>query len=150
MQKAYESNSAMVWQKSFDEQGYHDATVPVARQPVPFRILADDFKHFTEWDTSFVWSNFPSATDVLSIHGLADNTVPPADALIYAKALSTRMPGTHSLHMIEGADHNFIGHHEEVVGSVLQWWEHRQQQRLKSGIWLPNFCAPGSTAGTQP
>lgn len=72
-----ESNSAHVWQKSFDEQGYHDATVPVARQPVTFRIHADDFKNFAEWDTSFVWSQFPSAADVLSIHGLADNIVPP-------------------------------------------------------------------------
>ena len=72
-----ESKSAHVWQKSFDEQGYHDATVPVARQPVTFRIHADDFKTFAEWDTSFVWSQFPSAADVLSIHGLADNIVPP-------------------------------------------------------------------------
>jgi LPS O-antigen subunit length determinant protein (WzzB/FepE family) len=72
-----ESNSARVWQKSFDEQGYHDATVPVARQPVTFRIRADDFNKFAEWDPSFVWSEFPAAADVLSIHGLADNTVPP-------------------------------------------------------------------------
>jgi alpha/beta superfamily hydrolase len=62
-----------------------------------------------------------------------------ADALIYAKALSTRTPGTHSLHLIEGADHNFMGHHEEIIGSVVDWWELRQRQGLQSGIWLPNF-----------
>lgn len=61
------------------------------------------------------------------------------DALIYAKALSARTPGTHSLHMIESADHNFIGHHEEIIGSVVDWWELKQRQGLQSGIWLPNF-----------
>ncbi|KAK2465306.1 hypothetical protein APHAL10511_002660 [Amanita phalloides] len=139
MHKVYESNSAKAWQKGFDEQGYHDATVSVARRPVTFRIYADDLRQYASWDASFVWSQFPPTTDVLSIHGLCDNTVPTADALIYAKALGARTQGTHSLHLIEGADHNFIGYHEALIDSILDWWDLREQQGLKSGIWLPNF-----------
>jgi hypothetical protein len=62
--------------------------------------------------------------DVLSIHGIQDQTVPVwvsgriflkatelthsrYDALIYARALADRSPGTHNLHLVEGADHNF-------------------------------------------
>lgn len=31
------------------------------------------------------------------------------DSIIYARALGGRPAGTHSLHLIEGADHNFVG-----------------------------------------
>ena len=31
------------------------------------------------------------------------------DALIYARALTDRSPGTHNLHLVEDADHNFTG-----------------------------------------
>ncbi|KAF8631027.1 hypothetical protein AX15_002638 [Amanita polypyramis BW_CC] len=144
MQRVYESDSTKIWQKSFDEQGYHDMTAPVARQPVNFRIHADDFHKFANWDTSFIWSQFPSATDALIIHGLSDDRVPPTDALIYAKALSDRVPGTHSLHLVEGADHNYTGLHDELVSSILEWWELRQRHELKGGIWLP-----GAQQGTK-
>ena len=31
------------------------------------------------------------------------------DAVIYARALANRSPGTHNLHLVEEADHNFTG-----------------------------------------
>ena len=31
------------------------------------------------------------------------------DAIIYARAFGSRAPGTHALHLIEDADHNFTG-----------------------------------------
>ena len=59
------------------------------------------------------------------------------DALIYAKALSHRSSGTHALHLMEGADHIFVGHRDELLGSILEWWELKQRNNLSSGIWLP-------------
>lgn len=58
------------------------------------------------------------------------------DALIYARALSDRSPGIHSLHLTENADHNFTKRQDEVVNVVLEWWEARQRGTVKTGIWL--------------
>ncbi|PFH54047.1 hypothetical protein AMATHDRAFT_73061 [Amanita thiersii Skay4041] len=131
------SDSAKTWREAVQERGYHEITISVAKKPATFRIYPDDLDNFANWDTSFVWDRFPAATDVLSIHGLSDATVPPFDALIYAKVLSARPAGTHSLHLMEGADHNFIGHHDEVVDSIIEWWGLRQRGGLKTGIWIP-------------
>jgi len=109
----------------------------VAKKPATFRIYQGDFEKFASWDMSFVWDKFPSITDVLTIHGLSDITVLPTDALIYAKALSNRSSGTHALHLMEGADHNFVGHQDELLGSILEWWGLKQRNGLSSGIWLP-------------
>lgn len=58
------------------------------------------------------------------------------DALIYARALSDRSPGTHSLHLMERADHNFTKRQDDVVSVILQWWAARQLGELRTGIWL--------------
>jgi hypothetical protein len=52
------------------------------------------------------------------------------DALIYARALGNRSPGTHSLHLVEGADHNFTKRQDDVVNAILQWWDARQRGEL--------------------
>ncbi|KAM6490864.1 hypothetical protein JOM56_013658 [Amanita muscaria] len=144
----YESTKE--WQKSFNEQGYYEYTGTVARKPVTFRIYLNDFERFANWDTAFVWHKFPSTTDVLTVHGMSDTTVPPqrtdtekvlkrrSDALIYAKALGARRPGTHALHLMEGAGHTFTGHIDELIGSILEWWEVRRRGGLNTGIWLPH------------
>lgn len=59
------------------------------------------------------------------------------DALIYASALAERSPGTHTLHFMEDADHNFTGRQDDVVAVILQWWDARTHQKLKTGIMLP-------------
>lgn len=58
------------------------------------------------------------------------------DAMIYARALSDRTPGTHSLNFVEDADHNFTGRQDEVVDAILEWWVTRQRGELKTGVWL--------------
>ena len=60
-------------------------------------------------DTSIVWTQFPSHVDVLTLHGLKDDVVPPYDAFIYSRAYGARTPGTHNLRYVEDADHNFTG-----------------------------------------
>ncbi|KAJ7465127.1 Alpha/Beta hydrolase protein [Mycena latifolia] len=119
--------AAKKWQEAFVADGYYDWTTTVARKPVIF----------VNWDTSFVWDQFPAKIHVLTIHGLSDNTVPPYDALIYARALSTRYPGTHTLHMVEDADHNFTGRQDEVVDYILEFLSLHEREELKSsGLWM--------------
>ncbi|KAF8269387.1 ectomycorrhiza-regulated esterase [Lactarius quietus] len=118
-----------------NEHGYFDWKITVAGKPVVARITAEDLREFASWDTSLVWKYFPSATDVLTVHGMADEIVPPYDATVYARALETRSPGTHNLHFVEYADHNFTKHKEEVVDAILQWWEKKTRGELKPGLW---------------
>ncbi|PPR05400.1 hypothetical protein CVT24_008014 [Panaeolus cyanescens] len=148
------SPAGTIWRESFAKQGYHVWKVTVARKEIVARITPQDLDEFISWDTSFVWDQFPPTTDVLTLHGLADKTVPPYDALIYAGALGPRSPGTHTLHLMEDADHNFTGRQDEVVDVILQWWELRQRAKvegpdsramtiLKSGVWVPGMGAKG-------
>ncbi|KAF9046375.1 ectomycorrhiza-regulated esterase [Panaeolus papilionaceus] len=154
MAKIWESPAGKIWKESFAKQGHHTWTVTVARKELTARIAPQDLEEFTSWDPSFVWDQFPATTDVLSLHGLADTTVPPYDALIYASALGTRSPGTHTLHLMEDADHNFTGKQDDVVSIILQWWDLRQRAKaegaegkasmiLKSGVWVPGMGAKG-------
>lgn len=65
-------------------------------------------------------------------------TVPHSyDAHIYARALGARSPGTHTLHMVEDADHNFTGRQDQVVDYILEWWDLYKRGELKSsGLWM--------------
>lgn len=181
-----ESAGSQRWSESFAKQGYYEWHVTVARKPIVARIYPHDVEKFCSWNTSIIWEQFPSETDVLTLHGLADTIVPPwvfplslvsvflwncgnlkgnvtgstnflwlmckwmmhiwqllvfnrYDALIYAKALGSRTPGTHSLHLMEDADHNFSKRQDDVVDVILQWWEARQRNKLLTGIWLPDI-----------
>lgn len=92
-----------------------------------------DLDEFTSFDVSRVWHEFPQQTHVLTIHGLQDRTVPPYDATIYARALSSRV-GTHNLCLVEEADHNFTKRQDEVVSTILAWLAVRDE--LRTGVWL--------------
>lgn len=118
-----------------NEHGYFDWKVTVAGRTLVARITAEDLRTFASWDTSVVWKYFPSATDVLTVHGMADKLVPPYDAIVYARALGARSPGTHNLHFIEYADHNFTEHKGEVVDAILQWWGKKTRGDLRTGLW---------------
>jgi len=109
---------------NLNEHGYYDWKATVAGKTMVKRVTVEDLREFASWDTSLVWKYFPSDTDVLTIHGMADKVVPPSvlfhslpgpfvlsryryDATIYARALGARSPGTHNLYFVEYADHNF-------------------------------------------
>ncbi|KAF8192177.1 ectomycorrhiza-regulated esterase [Pholiota molesta] len=137
MAKITESPAGTVWREHFAKHGFYTWNVTVARQKIVAKITPEDLQTFVNWDTSFVWDQFPPAIDVLTLHGLSDKTVPPFDALIYARALGNRSPGTHTLHLMEDADHNFTGRQDDVVDAILQWWEQRERGEIsKTGIWV--------------
>ncbi|KAG6841110.1 hypothetical protein C0991_001798 [Blastosporella zonata] len=77
MQKILETPAAAIWKKHFDDHGYYEWTVSVARKPTTVKIFPEDLEIFTKWDSSIVWDQFPANVDVLTLHGLSDATVPP-------------------------------------------------------------------------
>ncbi|KAG6816995.1 hypothetical protein H0H87_000890 [Tephrocybe sp. NHM501043] len=141
--KQSETQAAAVWKKHFDDRGYYEWTVSVARKSTTVKIFPDDLEAFVKWDTSFVWTKFPPNVDVLTLHGLSDSTVPPYDAIIYTQAFSSRSSGTHMLNLIENADHNFTGRQDEVVSAILDWWTARERGELKTGVWVEREALKG-------
>ncbi|TFK73187.1 alpha/beta-hydrolase [Pluteus cervinus] len=122
--------------KSFGEQGFYEWSVVVARKLVTGKIYPEDIDFFRKWDTSFVIDQFPTTIDVLTIHGLSDTTVPPYDAFIYASILGKRTPGTHTLRIVEDADHNFTNRQDDVVNTILGWLDVRQRNGIIKPIWI--------------
>ncbi|KIJ17869.1 hypothetical protein PAXINDRAFT_175606 [Paxillus involutus ATCC 200175] len=122
------------YQEDFATKGYHEWSLTVARKPVTQRIYPQDLEEIARWNSSIVWDRFPSSIDVFTIHGLIDKTVPVYDAIIYARAFGARTPGTHCLHLVEGADHNFTERQDEVVDCILEWWEAKSSGSLVTGV----------------
>ena len=71
-----ESPNGVIWQDDFAKQGYSTWKVTVAKRQISATVTPEDLQKFVSWDTSFVFEEFPCATDVLTIHGLSDSTVP--------------------------------------------------------------------------
>ncbi|KIO19080.1 hypothetical protein M407DRAFT_246290 [Tulasnella calospora MUT 4182] len=124
------------WREGFEKKGVFHWKVRVAGKQVVREVTPEHIRDFEEVDTSSVWTKFPANTDVLTVHGLDDQVVPPFDGMIYARAFSNRTTATHTLHYVEGADHNFIRHYDEVVDTILGWWDQKTKGKLKDGVWL--------------
>ncbi|KAG2130647.1 ectomycorrhiza-regulated esterase [Suillus bovinus] len=125
-----------IYKGQWDAKGYYERTLTVARQTVVERVYPEDLVTFSQWNTAIVWDKFPAQVDVLTMHGLHDKTVPAYDAVLYSRALGARTPGTHNLHLIDEADHNFTNRQDEVVDCILEWWDALNQRRLKTGIFM--------------
>lgn len=69
----------------------------------------------------------PQSCRVLTIHGSADKIVPVEDAMEFAKLIAN-----HKLHVIDGADHEYISHQDELASNVLNFVEENSshQDRL--------------------
>ncbi|EJC98146.1 ectomycorrhiza-regulated esterase [Fomitiporia mediterranea MF3/22] len=124
------------YQPYFDSQGYYDWHVTVARKDVVGRMYPHDLEKFASWDQTPVRDRFPPETHVLTIHGLQDKTVPPYDAIYYSRVFGSRSGGgTHNLHYIEEADHNFTAHRDDVVETILRWLSLLEKGGLQTGVW---------------
>lgn len=133
MEKVYDG--AIPYKHELETRGWYETKATVARKPFVGKVTNEHLHEFATFDSSLVWEHFPQSTHVLSMHGLADPVVPPFDATIYARALGTRTPGTHTLYMVEDADHNFTGVHDHVVATILEWWSLVERNQLKTGVW---------------
>jgi len=137
MDRLLETNGPQM--AAWKEKGYYERHAVVARRKVVTRIYPEDFYGFTSWKNDFIWTECPSQTHILTIHGIQDQVVPVYDAIIWADATAHRNPGTHNLHLIEKGDHNLVGAHEEVVQVILEWLKDLENGSLTSGIWKTPF-----------
>ncbi|KAG7450079.1 ectomycorrhiza-regulated esterase, partial [Guyanagaster necrorhizus] len=134
------------WNESFAAQGYHLLNLKAFK----IKVYPEDIDTFANFDGSLVGSRFAQRTDVLTIHGVLDRTVPVYvasplrnsllifigyDAVLYVKTLSKRYPGMHSLHLMENTDHNCTGRYDEVVRTIFDWWDSQLKGKLQSGVW---------------
>ncbi|KAL4080798.1 Alpha/Beta hydrolase protein [Scleroderma citrinum] len=123
-----------IYKEQFDTKGYYEWNLTVARQPVVQRVYPRELEEFASWDTGIVWEKFPQTIHVLTVHGLGDEVVPVYDAIIYARAFGARTPGTHVLHLMEGADHNFTNRQDDVVDVILEWLQAYRSGTLVTGL----------------
>ena len=70
------TDHAEAYKKEFAIKGHYDWNVVVARKAVVQKIYPHDVEEFSRWNSGIVWDKFPPSIDVLTIHGLADRTVP--------------------------------------------------------------------------
>ena len=59
------------------ERGYGAWKVKVAGKHIIGKVTPEGIDAFASWDNSYIEDAFPKAVDVLTIHGLADEIVPP-------------------------------------------------------------------------
>lgn len=60
--------------------------------------------------------NLPSLFRFFTVHGSADETIPVEDAYEFAKHIPN-----HKLQVIEGANHNYTAHREELADAVVDF-----------------------------
>ena len=58
-------------------RGFGEWRVKVAGKHIIGKITTEGIDAFASWDNSYIEEAFPKAVDVLTIHGLADEVVPP-------------------------------------------------------------------------
>ncbi|KDQ06802.1 hypothetical protein BOTBODRAFT_120994 [Botryobasidium botryosum FD-172 SS1] len=129
------SYASAYYAPDFAAKGYHEWKATVLGKPVSQRVYPSDIDAFASWDTGYLWTKTPPGVHVLTLQGLADKVVHPYDSILLSQAMSGRTPGTHVLHVVENADHNFISCFNEVIETILAWWDEKEKGLLKDGIW---------------
>ncbi len=60
--------------------------------------------------------------------------IQPLFTLVETLGLTANL-GTHLFHLMKNTGHNFTGRHDEVVATILEWWDTHERGDLKSGVW---------------
>ncbi|KAE9599810.1 hypothetical protein Lal_00045649 [Lupinus albus] len=86
------------------------------RGKVVYRVTEESLMDRLFTITHLICLSIPQDCRVLTVHGSMDETVPAEDALEFAKFISN-----HALHIIEGADHEYSCHQDELACLVLEF-----------------------------
>lgn len=131
--------------EGFEKEGLYRWQITSAGKKREYIVYPKDLEDMSKLKTPVDYvAKLSTKTDVLVLHGTADRTVHEQDAHSYLAALdsnSNRRPGSHQLHLIEGADHMYRGRTEPVVDRICSWYAERQTKRNSSG-------SSGSTPST--
>ncbi|CAO3597786.1 unnamed protein product [Absidia cylindrospora] len=124
-----------------DKHGYFDWPVKQRDGITSIQVTREDVDKFTGWDNSHV-KNMPLTTCVLTVHGINDKNVPVYNAAMYANAIPN-----HTLALLPDTDHNFTGHHQDVVKTIVDHlnkheddaYEKMTTMNLHSGVIVPRW-----------
>ncbi|KAI5393513.1 uncharacterized protein LOC127097865 isoform X1 [Lathyrus oleraceus] len=86
------------------------------RGKIVYRVTEESLMDRLNTITHLACLSIPESCRVLTIHGSMDETVPVEDALEFAKFISN-----HELRLIEGADHEYTSHQDELTSLVLDF-----------------------------
>ncbi|SJK99034.1 uncharacterized protein ARMOST_02316 [Armillaria ostoyae] len=78
MRGIYDSDETKERNESFVNDGFHLSNLKTFK----IKIYPEDIDTFANFNGSLVETRFPQTTDVLTIHGMLDRTVPVYDAVL--------------------------------------------------------------------
>ncbi|CAI8606099.1 unnamed protein product [Vicia faba] len=96
------------------QDGFIDVTNK--RGKIVYRVTKESLMDRLNTITHLACLSIPENCRVLTVHGSMDETVPVEDALEFAKFISN-----HELCIIEGADHEYTSHQDELTSLVLDF-----------------------------
>ncbi|KAL5185428.1 hypothetical protein HKD37_17G048907 [Glycine soja] len=96
------------------QDGYID--VKNKRGKIMYRVTEDSLMDRLSTITHLACLLIPQGCSVLTIHGSMDEIVPAEDAVEFTKFISN-----HELCFIEGADHEYTSHQDELTSLVLEF-----------------------------
>ncbi|KAM3378963.1 putative protein isoform X1 [Capsicum galapagoense] len=102
--------------RDFKEKIKHDGFIDVRnrRGRFEYRVTEKSLMDRLTTDIRGACQNIPNRCRVLTVHGSMDEMVPVEDAMEFAKNVPN-----HKLQIIEGADHEFTSHQDELSSAVL-------------------------------
>ncbi|RUP44564.1 hypothetical protein BC936DRAFT_149287 [Jimgerdemannia flammicorona] len=109
-----------------ETQGFYDRHARFNGKQISRKVTKEEVELFCNWDNYFA-KDMPLTTSVLTCHGLADTLVPVRDSAAYANLIPI-----HTLHLIEGADHNYNGCYPELASIVSQYFTN---EAAKEAFW---------------
>ncbi|CAD6922423.1 unnamed protein product [Tilletia controversa] len=121
-----------IYEEGFRTEGFYRWKARVAGQDVEARITLAQVEEFCRYPIAAYVQDAPLESDYLLVMGTADKMVPTSDVGFYMNALTSRAgrrPGSVQMHLVEHADHNFVGHYDEVVETILSWLRARQAEK---------------------
>ncbi|KAL7187778.1 hypothetical protein ACSBR1_037770 [Camellia fascicularis] len=83
---------------------------------VDYRVTEESLMDRLTTDTHAACLLIPNSCRVLTVHGSADEMVPFEDAKEFNKYISN-----HKLHIIEGADHEYTSHQDELASIIFDF-----------------------------
>lgn len=114
--------------------GYFTWKVRVAGQPRSYRVYLSDLQRMARFPTNAVVRRCPPDVPALILHGTVDQAVPHQDAHGFFETLkedARRKWDMQELHFVEGADHQFKGHYDEVVQRIVGWYDGKMASGVK-------------------
>ncbi|XP_059642650.1 putative uncharacterized protein YDL057W [Cornus florida] len=81
-----------------------------------YRVTEESLMDRLTTDTHAACLSIHESCSVLTVHGSMDEIVPVQDAMEFNKYISN-----HKLHIIEGADHEYTSHQDELASIVLDF-----------------------------